>query len=163
MYIFGFFFSPSVSLCICLFVYKSKYKKVGVLPIWKVKSNVSSVGPSSERNMILPDVRLYYPYRQHTTAYAATYTFISLFVCCCFLWNKFLCVWQFLCSFFGSICLYHHLSFSHFCLFRTTFPESRHVQFNKQTLNKVIGTRGSSADVNIYNLQTFVKRIRLAN
>ena len=31
---------------------KSKYKKVGVLPIRIVKSNVSSVGPSSERNNI---------------------------------------------------------------------------------------------------------------
>ena len=30
--------------------YKSKYKKVGVLSIRLVKSNVSSVGPSSERN-----------------------------------------------------------------------------------------------------------------
>ena len=30
---------------------KSKYKKVGVLLIRIVKSNVSSVGPSSERNM----------------------------------------------------------------------------------------------------------------
>ena len=30
--------------------YKSKYKKVGVLPIRIVQSNVSSVGPSSERN-----------------------------------------------------------------------------------------------------------------
>ena len=30
--------------------HKSKYKKVGVLLIWKAKSNVSSVGPSSERN-----------------------------------------------------------------------------------------------------------------
>ena len=29
--------------------YKSKYKKVGVLPIRIIKSNVSSVGPSSER------------------------------------------------------------------------------------------------------------------
>ena len=29
---------------------KSKYKKVGVLPIRIVKSNVSSVGPLSERN-----------------------------------------------------------------------------------------------------------------
>ena len=78
MYIFGFFFSPSVSLCICLFVYKSKYKKVGVLPIWEVKSNVSSVGPSSERNMILPDVRLYYPYRQHTNAYAVYYVHFTV-------------------------------------------------------------------------------------
>ena len=29
--------------------YKSKYKKVGVLQIWKVKFNVSSVGRSSEK------------------------------------------------------------------------------------------------------------------
>ena len=34
-----------------MFIYKSKYKKVGVLPIWLVKSNVLSVGPSSERNI----------------------------------------------------------------------------------------------------------------
>ena len=34
-----------------MFRYKSKYKKVGVLPIWKVKSNVSSVGASSDRHM----------------------------------------------------------------------------------------------------------------
>ena len=32
-----------------VFRYKSKYKKVGVLPIWIVKSNISSVGSSSER------------------------------------------------------------------------------------------------------------------
>ena len=32
------------------FGYKSKYKKVGVLPIRIVWSNVSSIGPSSERN-----------------------------------------------------------------------------------------------------------------
>ena len=31
-------------------LYKSKYKTVGVLPIRIVKSNVFSVGPSSERN-----------------------------------------------------------------------------------------------------------------
>ena len=37
-----------------MFRYKSKYKKVGVLPIRIVKS-VSSVGPSSERNVILSD------------------------------------------------------------------------------------------------------------
>ena len=30
--------------------YESEYKKVGVLPIRIIKSNVSSVGPSSERN-----------------------------------------------------------------------------------------------------------------
>ena len=35
-----------------LHVYKSKYKKVGVLPIRIVKSNVSRVGPSSERDRI---------------------------------------------------------------------------------------------------------------
>ena len=29
-------------------LFKSKYRKVGVLPIWKVKSNVSSVDPSSK-------------------------------------------------------------------------------------------------------------------
>ena len=34
-------------------IYKSKYKKVGVLPTRIVKSNVSSVGPSSERNVSL--------------------------------------------------------------------------------------------------------------
>ena len=34
-----------------MFRYKLKYKKVGVLPIWKVKSNISNVGPSSERNI----------------------------------------------------------------------------------------------------------------
>ena len=40
-----------------VFRYKSKYKKVGVLPIQIVKSNVSSVGPLSERNM---DIFLYF-------------------------------------------------------------------------------------------------------
>ena len=34
---------------------KSKYKKVGILPIRIVKSNVSSAGPSSERNIFLSD------------------------------------------------------------------------------------------------------------
>ena len=33
-----------------MFRYKSKYRKVGVLPIRIVESNVSSIGPSSERN-----------------------------------------------------------------------------------------------------------------
>ena len=32
-----------------------KYKKVGVLPIWIVKSNISSIGPLSERNGFLSD------------------------------------------------------------------------------------------------------------
>ena len=32
-------------------IYKWKYKTVGVLPIRIVKSNVLSVGPSSERNI----------------------------------------------------------------------------------------------------------------
>ena len=36
-------------LCTILHRYKSKYEKVGVLPIRIAKSNVSSVGPSSER------------------------------------------------------------------------------------------------------------------
>ena len=31
------------------------YKNVGVLPIWIVKFNVLSVGPSSERNIFLSD------------------------------------------------------------------------------------------------------------
>ena len=33
-----------------IYIYKSKYKKVGVLPMRIVWSNVSSIGPSSERN-----------------------------------------------------------------------------------------------------------------
>ena len=37
--------------------YKSKYKKIGALPIRIVKSNVSSVGPSSERNMRVDECR----------------------------------------------------------------------------------------------------------
>ena len=32
-----------------IFIYKSKYEKVGVLPIWIVKSNVSSVGLAGPR------------------------------------------------------------------------------------------------------------------
>ena len=35
----------------CSCRYKSKYEKVGVLPIQIVKSNVSSIGPLSERNL----------------------------------------------------------------------------------------------------------------
>ena len=31
--------------------YKSKYERVGVLPIQIVKSNILSIGPSSERNL----------------------------------------------------------------------------------------------------------------
>ena len=52
-----------------MFRYKSKYKKVSVLPIWIVKSNVSSIGPSSERKkrrVNARNVRLYYPYWQYT-------------------------------------------------------------------------------------------------
>ena len=37
--------------CPSLINYKSQYKKVSVIPIWIVKSNISSIGPSSERNM----------------------------------------------------------------------------------------------------------------
>ena len=33
-------------------MYKSRYKKVGVLPIRIAQSNVSSIGPSSERNQL---------------------------------------------------------------------------------------------------------------
>ena len=39
--------------------YKSKYEKVGVLPTRIVKSNVSSVGPSSERNLYVYFTMLY--------------------------------------------------------------------------------------------------------
>ena len=37
---------------VSIYIYKSKYKKVGVLPIRIVWSNVSSIGPSSERNLV---------------------------------------------------------------------------------------------------------------
>ena len=37
----------------------SKYEKVGVLPIRIVKSNVSSIGPSSERNIPVPYIYIY--------------------------------------------------------------------------------------------------------
>ena len=57
-----------------LFRYKSKYKKVGVLPIRIEKSNVWSIGSSSERNREQSlwqranarNVRLFYPYWQYT-------------------------------------------------------------------------------------------------
>ena len=44
---------------------------VGVLPIWIVQSNVSSIGPSSERKPLrrranARNVRLNYPYWQYT-------------------------------------------------------------------------------------------------
>ena len=48
----SFVYKRSVMRRQLMFRYKSKYKKVGVLPIWKVKSNVSSVGPSSESSMM---------------------------------------------------------------------------------------------------------------
>ena len=41
-----------------VFRHKSKYKKVGVLPIWKAKSNVSSEGSSSEKNNMSANVSL---------------------------------------------------------------------------------------------------------
>ena len=46
-----------------------RYKKVGVLPIWIVKSNVSSIGPSSERKKKGPmletlDYTIRIPYSQ---------------------------------------------------------------------------------------------------
>ena len=40
-----------------------KYKKVGVLPIRILKSNISSVGPKT------PNVRFYYPYWQYTNLF----------------------------------------------------------------------------------------------
>ena len=52
-------------------LYKSKYKKVGVLIL---KSNVLNVGPSSER------LRLYYSYRQYTNLFI--FRFISLLSLC---------------------------------------------------------------------------------
>ena len=51
------------------------YKKVGVLPIRIVWSNVSSIGPSSARN-----VRLYYPYWQYTDLFI--FRFVSLLCLC---------------------------------------------------------------------------------
>ena len=52
------------------YIYKSKYKKVGVLPIRIVKSNVSSVGPVSLwRRTNARNVRLCYPYRQYTNPF----------------------------------------------------------------------------------------------
>ena len=45
-------------------------EKVGVLPIQIVKSNVSSVGPSSETfKTNARNVRLYYPYWQYTNLF----------------------------------------------------------------------------------------------
>ena len=43
-----------------IYIYKSKYKKVGgVLPIRIVKSNVSSIGPSSERMLETLDYNIH--------------------------------------------------------------------------------------------------------
>ena len=60
------------------FRYFSKYETVGVLPIWIVKSNVSSVGSSSERNRRANalNVRLYYPSWQYTNLFILR--FVSL-------------------------------------------------------------------------------------
>ena len=52
--------------------------KVGVLPIWIVKSNILSVGPTSERNR--RNIRLYYPYRQYTNLFI--FRFVSLLCLC---------------------------------------------------------------------------------
>ena len=64
--------------CLLLYVilrYKSKYKKVGVLPIRIVWPNVSSIDPSSERNstktFLYFDLYLY-------SAYAAHYVYIEI-------------------------------------------------------------------------------------
>ena len=67
--------------------YKSKYKMVGVLPIRIVQSNVSRIGPSSERNRKhfsvslwrganTRNVRLYYPHWQYTDLFI--FRFVSL-------------------------------------------------------------------------------------
>ena len=59
---------------------KSKYKKVGVLPIRIVWSNVLSIGPSSERNTIYHTREKYYipyyPYWQNTDLFI--FWFVSL-------------------------------------------------------------------------------------
>ena len=53
-----------------MFRYKSKYKKVGVLPIRIVKSNVSSLGPPSRGEMFLfdegPTLKTLDLYRQYS-------------------------------------------------------------------------------------------------
>ena len=66
-----------------IYTYISRYKKVGVLTIRIVKSNVQSVGPSSERNRVplqrranAQNVRLYYPYWQYTNLFI--FRFVSL-------------------------------------------------------------------------------------
>ena len=50
----------TVHLCIPeAFKYQSKYiESVGVLPIWIIKSNISSVGPSSESNKLDFTIRI---------------------------------------------------------------------------------------------------------
>ena len=67
--------NPSVHKILCRIStelrYNSKYKNVGVSPRRIVKSNVSSIGPSSARESIglrayARNVRLYYPYRQYS-------------------------------------------------------------------------------------------------
>ena len=69
-----------------VFRYKSKYKKVGVLPIRIVKSNVSSIGPSSERNTwqraYAQNVRLYYSYRLYTNLFYLNLLYGFLFNFC---------------------------------------------------------------------------------
>ena len=60
-----------------MFRYKSKYKKVGVLPIWIVKSKLSSVGLSSERNtMFLSDEGPTLETLDHTIHIGSTPTFL---------------------------------------------------------------------------------------
>ena len=69
-----------------VFRYKSKYKKVGVLPIRIVKSNVSSIGPSSERNTRqranAQNVRLYYSYRLYTNLFYLNLLYGFFFIFC---------------------------------------------------------------------------------
>ena len=46
--VFNKFYQVQYSKVKVLYVYKSKYKKVGVLPIRIEKSNISSIGPLSK-------------------------------------------------------------------------------------------------------------------
>ena len=57
-------------------IVSSKYKHVIVLPVWKAKSDVSSVGPSWERKLVflwqrtcIRNVRSCLPYRQYTNIF----------------------------------------------------------------------------------------------
>ena len=59
-----------------IYCYITKYKKVGVLPIQIVWSNVSSIGPSSERNWFLSDEGPMLETLDHTIRVGSTPTFL---------------------------------------------------------------------------------------